>query len=102
MMRHRILNFVDDCSSSRLNTKHLFHLYNVVGDGMLSHYAWCNHDLLETISFNKELLITLLTPRIIFFFDVDDSPVNGWNTLTTSQSNSLQSDVVTDLDNHSW
>jgi hypothetical protein len=76
VLRHGILYFVDDGPSSRLYAQHLFYLDDMVGHCMLANDPESSHDFLQTIALNDQLLVPLLSPRVVSFLDVDDGPLD--------------------------
>ena len=81
MLGHGILNLVDDCTPCCLYPQDLFHLDDMVGDGVFSYDSRCGHDLLESVPFDDKLFVSLSPPRIILFFDIDDGSLNARDAL---------------------
>jgi hypothetical protein len=91
MRGHGVLDFIDDCLSSRFYTQDLGHFHDVIRGRMFAHNAWgvrrwvvsgvnltCPsrptfryHYLLQAIAFNKKLLRSLLASVISFVLDID-------------------------------
>lgn len=78
---HRELNFIDDGSSSSLNTQNLSSFDDVVGGRLFSDNSLCSHDLLETVAFDQQLLFTFLASPVIVLFNINDSTMNARDAL---------------------
>jgi hypothetical protein len=78
---HGGLNLVNDRGTSGLNPENLRHFNNMVGGGVLANDALSDHALLETISFNEKLFVTLIPSNIISIFDIDDGSLNTRHSL---------------------
>jgi hypothetical protein len=76
VLRHGILYLVDDGPSSRFYAQHLFYLDDMVGHRMLANDPESSHDFFQTSTLNDQLLVPLLSPRVVLFLDVDDGPLN--------------------------